>query len=458
MSAGRLLVVDDSAINRALLDHMLAHAGYTVRTASNGEEALAAVKDELPETILLDVQMPGMSGYEVCARLKRDPRWRLVPVIFISALDDVAEKVKGFEAGGADYVTKPFEPPEVLARVGSQIALYRLQRELRDRNVELQRRNEQLVLAQQRTERIFSALSEALPGTVLDDTYRLDVKIGEGGFGAVFRGEQLRLQRPVAIKVLRPSNAAVAEDLARFRREGIAACRIAHPHAVEVLDFGVSSNGIAYLVMELLRGRTLSDLLVEERVLPVGRCAEILVPVCEALAAAHAAGIVHRDVKPHNIFLHRDGGQEIVKVVDFGIAKLLDDPPEAEGVTQRGSLIGTPEYMAPERLLGRDYDHRSDIYSLGVLLYFMLAAAMPFPHDKPPGMIEMVQSHLTQKPRPLEKLVRPNVPPSLTAMAMRALSAEPASRPSLREIAATLSFPGGDPNLTALPKDTEDAE
>jgi len=441
MTAGNLLVVDDSAINRALLDDMLARAGYTVRAASNGDEALAAVARDLPEAILLDVQMPGMSGYEVCGRLKRDPRWRLVPVIFISALDDVAEKVKGFEAGGADYVTKPFEPQEVLARVGSQLALYRLQRELHDRNVELQRRNEQLVLAQQRTERVFIALAEALPGTVLDETYRLDVKIGEGGFGAVFRGEHLRLRRPVAIKVLRPSHAEAAEDLARFRREGIAACRIAHPNAVEVLDFGVSSTGIAYLVMELLRGRTLSDLLMEEPVLPVGRCAEILVPVCDALAAAHSAGIVHRDVKPHNIFLHRDAGREVVKVVDFGIAKLLDDPPEAEGVTKRGSLIGTPEYMAPERLLGRDYDHRSDIYSLGVLLYFMLSATMPFEHEKPPGMIAMVQSHLTKKPRPLEELARPNVPPSVTAIAMRALSSEPASRPSLREIAATLLAP-----------------
>jgi CheY-like chemotaxis protein len=437
-ASGRLLVVDDSAINRALLGEMLAGAGYTVRTAANGEDALAAVKQELPETILLDVQMPGMSGYEVCARLKRDPRWRLVPVIFISALDDVAEKVKGFEAGGADYVTKPFEPPEVLARVGSQLALYRLQRELRDRNFELQRRNEQLVLAQQRTERVFLALSEALPGTVLDDTYRLDVKIGEGGFGAVFRGEHLPLRRPVAIKVLRPSHAAAAEDLARFRREGIAACRITHPNAVEVLDFGVSSNGIAYLVMELLRGRTLSAMLMEEPVQPPGRCAEILLPVCDALSAAHAAGIVHRDIKPHNIFLHRDGGSEVVKVVDFGIAKLMDDPPEAEGVTQQGSLVGTPEYMAPERLFGHDYDHRSDVYSVGVLLYFMLAGTMPFPHDKPPGMMEMVQSHLTKKPRLLQELARPNVPPVITQLAMAAISTEPSARPSLSEIATTL--------------------
>ncbi len=441
MSSGNLLVVDDSAINRELLSEILTTAGYRVRAAANGNEALDAVAHEMPETILLDVQMPGMTGYEVCERLKRHARWRSIPVIFISALDDVSEKVRGFEAGAADYVTKPFEPPEVLARVGSQLALHRLQSELRERNVELQRRNEQLVLAQERTERVFLALSEALPGTVLDDTYRLDVKIGEGGFGAVYRGEHLRLRRPVAIKGLRPSNAGSGEDLARFRREGIAACRIAHPHAVEVLDFGVSSTGIAYLVMELLHGRTLSAMLMEEPVLPVGRCADIVVPVCDALNAAHTAGIVHRDVKPQNIFLHRAEGREVVKVVDFGIAKLMDDPADLAGqdVTKQGSLVGTPEYMAPERLFGRPYDYRSDVYSLGVVLYFMLSAHTPFGHEIPAGMMEMVQSHVASKPRPLRELARPKVTAAVTDLVMRALEPDPARRPSLHEIAETLS-------------------
>jgi DNA-binding response OmpR family regulator len=440
MSAGRIVVVDDTSINRILLTEMLTAADYEVEAAASGEQALAAIARGRPELILLDVQMPGMSGYEVCAQLKHDARWRAIPVVFISALDDVAEKVRGFEAGGVDFVTKPFEPAEVLARVGSQVKLYRLQQELKQRNLELLRRNEQLVLAQERTEQIFFALSEALAGTTIDDTYQLETKIGEGGFGAVYRGTHLRLRRPVAVKVLRPRADSGGEDLARFRREGIAACRINHQNAVEVLDFGVSSAGIAYLVMELLTGRTLAALLTEERVLPVKRCAEVAAPVCDALVAAHAAGIVHRDIKPQNIFLHHDGSREIVKVVDFGIARLLDQPSglDGDGLTKQGSLVGTPEYIAPERLFGRPYDDRSDIYSVGVMLYSMLAGNLPYPLPAAAGFGEMVRLHVEGKPRNLAEVARPNVPRLVADTVMRALDADPAMRPTLAEIAGVL--------------------
>jgi CheY-like chemotaxis protein len=259
---GRIVIVDDSSLNRILLRGILEQDGYEVREAGGGAEALEVVRADPPELILLDIQMPDMSGFDVCKQLKEHPKLQAVPVIFISALDDVFDKVTAFECGGTDYVTKPFEAAEVLARVRSQVKLYRLQRELRQRNLDLQRRNEQLVREQQRTERVFLAFADALPGTVLEDTYRLEAKIGEGGFGAVFRGVHLRLQRPVAVKVLRPSTPSDSmEELERFRREGIAACRVAHPNAVEVLDFGVSSKGMAYLVMELLEGQTLAAVL-----------------------------------------------------------------------------------------------------------------------------------------------------------------------------------------------------
>jgi len=431
--SGRIVVADDNNINRMLLSGILEMAGYDVRVACNGLEALELVEKDPPELVLLDIQMPELDGLETCRRLRSLPRFRAIPVMFISALDDVGEKVKGFEAGGVDYITKPFEAAEVLARVGTQMKLFRLNRELAQRNLDLERRNQQLMHAQQRTERMFQALSVALTGTVLDETYRLEEKIGEGGFGAVYRGVHLQLRRNVAVKVLRPGNHNSEEMLVRFRREAIAACRVAHPNAIDVLHFGVSSSGVAYLVMELLSGRTLGSLLRDNGPIPPRRCAEIVGPVCDALAAAHAVGILHRDIKPDNVFLHHGPAGEVVKVVDFGIAKLLDDvsSPDATGA---GTFLGTLAYMAPERLLHNTCDERSDIYSVGVLLYFALSGAMPF---DAPTIAEMVKLHLTTRPRPLLD-ARDDVPPPIADLVMQCLDYEPAKRPTLAEIRAKL--------------------
>ena len=441
MNAGRVVVVDDSSVNRMLLAGILEQAHYDVRAAAGGREALDLIERVTPDIVLLDVQMPEMNGYEVCAMLKSRPRLAAIPVVFISALEEVAEKLKGFEAGGVDYVTKPFEPAEVLARVSTQVKLFRMQRELKDRNAELQRRNEQLARAHERTQKMFLALSSALTGSVLDDTYRIDEKIGEGGFGAVFRGLHLGLQRPVAIKVLRPNPAAdMAEQIARFRAEGVAACRVAHRNAVEVLDFGVSSEGIAYLVMELLSGRSIGTILRDTHKLPLSRCRDIGAAVCDALSAAHSAGIVHRDIKPDNVFLHSNDDGEVVKVVDFGIAKLLDVKPEdiAEA-TQLGAVIGTPPYMAPERLMGKTYDARSDIYSVGVLLYLMMCGELPFAAANA-SLGEMVKLHLTQKPRELREM-NDEIPAPVAGVVMRTLAMEAEMRPTLREVRDVLAAP-----------------
>ncbi|MBX7219845.1 MAG: protein kinase [Blastocatellia bacterium] len=308
-----------------------------------------------------------------------------------------------------------------------------------DRKVkEVAQKNDELVESQKRADRIFTALAEALPGTVLDGKYRLDEKIGAGGFGAVFRSTHLGLNRPVAIKVFRPSPGNDSPEAAeRFRREGMTACRINHPNAIQILDSGISSDGIAYLVMELLEGHPLTEELRTYRRLSLKRCVEILVPVCEALQVAHSAGLVHRDIKPDNIFLHQGKDGEVVKVVDFGIAKLVEadeDAPQLEHLTGTGALIGTPAYMSPERLTGEAYDGKADVYSLGIMLYEMLCGRIPF-METGKRLVEVILKHMKEKPKSLRKY-NPQVPREVEAVVMQALEKAPTDRPTAQELAA----------------------
>jgi CheY-like chemotaxis protein len=440
MHAGQIFIVDDNAHNLALLSGILQDAGYEVRAANSGRRALQMAERQPPELILLDISMPEIDGYEVCRRLKQDPALAPIPVIFVSALDDVFDKVKAFEAGGVDYVPKPFQAAEVLARVSAQLRLARLQRELERKNEELVRTNEELRLSQRKTEQVFAALSDVLPGTVLAGSYRIEEKIGEGGFGAVFRARHLELDRLVAIKVLRPTSAGLSpEGLARFRLEGITACRLDHPNAVEVLDFGVSSSGIAYLVMELLTGRTLEQALDGSGPQPISRCAAVLAPVCDVLAEAHRMGIVHRDIKPENIFLHVGKHGAVVKVVDFGLAKLFEDAPgtQRKELTVDGTILGTPTYMAPERVVGDPYGGAADVYSVGVVMYRMLCGTLPFGPAGTSNPYMSALMHVTRLPkRPSD--VNPEVAPELEALVLDTLAKDPSVRPSAAALARSL--------------------
>ena len=437
MPGADVLVVDDSPTLITLLGGVLRGAGYDVRAATEGTRALALATSQPPELVLLDLRMPGMDGFEVCRRLKADARTSDVPVIVISALDEVDEKVKAFEAGASDYVLKPFEPREVLARVGAHVQLFRLQRELQasrkdlaEQNAELQRKNEELEAAERRTRHVFSALAAALPGTVLDGKYRLEEKIGSGGFATVFRATHLQLERSVAVKVFRPWEGNDTPDaLERFKREGIAACRVQHPNAVAVTDFGICPSGIAYLVMELLVGQTLGQLMDDMGSLPFPRAVEVLAPVCDVLAEAHATGLVHRDIKLDNVFLHKTPRGEVVKLLDFGIAKLVEAAQSTHHETTRG-VIGTPSYLAPERVMGLEYDQRADIYSMGVLMYEVLAGHLPF-LEADDGTYDALVRLVT---KPIPPLKVDGLPPDAESLVRRALSKDPEERPSAAEL------------------------
>jgi len=443
MAKADIFVVDDNIDNINVLEKILKENQYKVRKSTSATRALTAIRTLPPDLILLDISMPELNGYEVCQELKKDINTNKLPVIFISAMDDVLDKVNAFKVGAVDYISKPFQVEEVLVRIENQLTIHFLRKELEEKNQllenqyqELKKEKEALIEEQKRTNKVFSTLVDLLPGLVLDKKYKLEKKIGKGGFGAVYRAIHLNLQMAVAIKIFRPfTGSENKQALERFQLEGISACRVNHPNAVTVIDFGISENGMAYLVMELLEGYTLASEMAQRTIFSPVRLAEILIPVCNVLSKAHQLGIIHRDIKPDNIFLHNSENVEIIKVVDFGIAKIISQVEgfSQESLTQTGHLIGTPNYMAPERLQGLAYNGQSDVYSLGVIAYQMLCGTLPFLSDSS-NFFTLIGTILTQEPRPLREL-NPEISVSLEQLVMSALVKDPKKRPTPDEFA-----------------------
>jgi serine/threonine protein kinase/predicted ATPase len=267
-------------------------------------------------------------------------------------------------------------------------------------------------------------VNEELTGRIIDRKYKLVSQLGEGGMAVVYLAQRMRIGDDVAVKVLRSEIMLDLVSQARFEREAQAAARIKHPNIVTIHDFGTTDDGLTYLVMELLNGPTLESELQARGTLPVDRAINILLPVCNAISAAHQEGIIHRDLKPSNILLHRlKDGMEVIKVVDFGIVKIGQTK---ERLTQVNNILGTPHYMSPEQCYGRDLDPRSDVYALGVIAYETLTGRLPF--DKP-TLLEIMEAQVKEPPPPLRR-IRPEIPPQLEAVVLRALSKQPDQRPS----------------------------
>jgi len=255
-------------------------------------------------------------------------------------------------------------------------------------------------------------------GLVIDDKYRIEEKIGEGGMGKVYRATHVHMDNTVALKILHTHLASDQTALERFRREARAAAYIRHPNAVAVTDFGVTKDtGIAYLVMEFLEGVELRQKIKQQKQLDYEETFFIVQQTCAALQAAHAKGIIHRDLKPDNIWLlPTEDGITRVKVLDFGIAK-LKTTTETSALTQQGMIVGTPYYMSPEQCRGEELDARSDIYSMGVILYEMMTGEVPFQASTPVGV---VLKHANEPPRPPHEL-RGELPTPLEDVILRAL-------------------------------------
>jgi serine/threonine protein kinase/CheY-like chemotaxis protein len=406
----KLLVVDDNEMNRDTLSRQLERAGYEVETADEGIKALEMIDKGNFDLVLLDVMMPGLTGIELLKIVRADHPASALPIIMATARDKSENMVEALSLGANDYVTKPLDFPVVLARIEAHLKMKMAAKAA-------------AAAAPSRSPSVIE------PGAVVGGKFRLESKIGAGAFGAVYKAKHLKLDNFVAIKVLQSNVMPTKEALDRFQREGVSACRIQHPNAVSTLDFGVTDDGIAYLAMELLSGHSLAEEIKKKGPMSPKRCAELLVPLCDVLGEAHAAGVIHRDIKPANVFLHQGRSGEVVKVLDFGIAKLLDDGGGAE-LTVEGSLVGTPAYMAPERLSGQSYDGRSDVYSVAIMLYEMLCGAPPF---KGGDLMAVAMMQMTQEPRPLREM-NPGVAPAVEAVVMEALTKDPARRPTTGQL------------------------
>lgn len=297
-------------------------------------------------------------------------------------------------------------------------------------------------------------MQASLPvGTVLDGRYRLVKMLRKGGMGEIYAGEHVGTHRKVAVKVLREPWSRDHVTRERFRLEAQATSKCVHEHIVEILDYGVTPEGVCYLVMELLYGEDLQATIRRDVRLPLRRAAKIMLQICSGLAEAHRHRIIHRDLKPGNCFrIGFKGVEDYIKLVDFGIAKHLPEEGESDGgspLTAAGTVLGTVYYMPPEQATGGRIDHRVDVYAAGVLFFQLLTGKLPF-HGRSPD--ETYRLILTAEPPSVRKVApEADLPASLDDLFRRALHKSAEKRfASMDELAAAIAA-----FLMAAPKDSK---
>lgn len=412
----RVLLVDDDPELLASLQELLQSAGFEVIAATNGLEAMRFVEELPPDAAVLDVVMPGSSGFDLLRELRGHPATAHIPILFVSGLASGRDRIRGLAAGADDYLVKPFEPEELLLRLSKLLS--RREQEPHPG----QARELELALA-----RIEQTLARGghVRGIALG-RYQLDAVLGEGGHGLVFRAFDSTLLRPVAIKMLHVAQEGESPSELRssLLREAVLAARLSHPHIVSVYDFQETRRA-AFIVMELVDGVGLDRYILAKGSLSPEETLVVGLAVSQALACAHAQRLIHRDLKPGNVLLGRDGA---IKVSDFGIATFLST--QAKGP---GEIFGTPGFLAPECVRGHPYDEKGDLFALGVTLYLSLTGQHPFSAG---NIVHTLERTLTHEPPP-PRAVKGAVPEELSQLVMRLLSKDRAKRPaSAAEVAS----------------------
>ena len=470
-----ILVVDDIDDNRAVLQRRLERQGYAVTCAASGGAALALLTGSPFDLVLLDVMMPELDGFAVLDRIKGSAETRDIPVIMISALDDMASVVRCIERGAEDYLPKPFDPVLLKARIGACLEKKRM----RDREVAYLKDVERVIGAARAVEggeyrtgalqdlaargdelgrlaRVFDGMAAGVkareerlqgrldelrreiaaagpsaasaeaaaaaalqPGQLFAGRYEIVRPLGAGGMGAVYLARDRELGEDVAVKMLHAELVGSDETATeRLKAETRLARRISHRNVVRTHDFGVC-DGACYVTMEFVEGMTVRQLLETRGRLGIASVLALGSQLAEALDVAHRQGVVHRDIKPQNLLLDAEG---VLKVMDFGVARLVE---RTTVLTQAGMVVGTPAYMSPEQLLAEDVDGRSDLYSAGVVLYECLTGRLPFEAASPISLIAKLLHDEPEAPAALNG----DIPPALSALVLRLLAKKADERP-----------------------------
>ncbi len=449
----RILLVDDDATNLDVLRRTLEGHGYRLFFARSGEDALAVARRAHPALILLDVVMPGIDGYETCCRLKDDPDTHDAAVIFLSALDDAKDKVRGFEAGAVDFVTKPFQGAEVLARVQSHLSIQRLLRRTpeagpttphagqEDETSNRLEDDQQSRADSSRQTIITRAAAAGVPvfrtGEVVAYRFRIVRYLAKGGMGELYEAEDLELHERVALKTILSNIAADERSVLLFKREVHLARQVTHANVCRIFDVfrhrpagdGGSAGEVVFLAMELLHGETLADRLARDGRWSALDALPIVRQLAAGLAAAHRVGVVHRDFKSHNVMLVEptppDRDLRAV-ITDFGLAQRSahDQRTSVALLSDTDEISGTPAYMAPEQVEAGPVTPATDIYALGVVLFEMVTGTLPFMAETP--MRTAVKR--LQEPPPSPRTHVPDLDLRWETTILRCLARAPADR------------------------------
>lgn len=446
----RILLVDDDEDLRTLVGYNLERAGFAVTPAKDGLEALELLAGGTFDLVVSDVMMPRMHGFELCRRVREQPELDDIPFLFLTGKGDPDDQYRGLMGGADDYLAKPFDVAALLARVRGHLA-----RRKRRPSSGLSlppaeprwcpscgHRTPATLCPRDGVATVPLPSPEAPAveleaGAVVADRFRLVRLVGKGAMGQVFVADQLSINRRVALKLLQPRFLSSENDLARFYREASVASQINHPHVVPVLDFGVDEvNRVPFIALGLVEGVTLRQLLANAGgSFDLDRGLRIALQMLGALEAAHAQGVVHRDLKPDNVMARvLPDGQLSTVILDFGVAKRLGG--EGPSVSRVGELVGTPYWMSPEQVESRDVGPPSDLYGFGCLLYQMLSGKTPFEEEH---SVRVMIAHVKTPAPTLDRLPDGTpVPPLLTELLLGLLAKSPEARPTATQAAATL--------------------